>query len=94
MYEALEKWKKRVKKLRLVPNKKIMFLKVVFHSAGIGCIGGALLFEVTVLYDIATQGYCIAVESNTVILLFEFLMAGFGIIYLIFLVSKLKIERR
>lgn len=94
MYKALEKWKKRLRKFRRVPNKKIMFLKVIFHSAGIGCIGGALLFEATVLYDIATQGYCIMVESNSVILLFELFMAGFGIIYFIFLASKLKIERR
>jgi hypothetical protein len=66
-------------------------LRLVFHSLGLSCLGGAVFLQVLVFKDIATQGYFMGVEKNQAILLFEVGLTIFSAIYLLHLyVTKIR----
>jgi len=66
-------------------------LRLVFHSLGLSCLGGAVFLQILVFKDIATQGYFIGVERNPAILFFEVGLTVFSVIYLLHLfVTKIR----
>lgn len=71
-------------KLR-VNGRFIGRLRLVFHSLGLSCLGGAVFLQILVFKDIATQGYFIGVERNPAILFFEVGLTAFSAIYLLYL---------
>jgi len=60
-------------------------LRLLFHSLGLSCLGGAVFLQVLVFKDIATQGYFLGIETNPVILQLEIGLTVFALIYLIYL---------
>ena len=76
-------------KLKL--NGHLARLRLVFHSLGLSCLGGAVLLQILVFKDIVQQGYFMGIEKNPVILQFEVALTVFALIYLIHLyVSKIR----
>ena len=55
--------------------------RVLFHVAGLSCIGGAIFLQLLVFTDILTNGYFMAVEQNFGILSFEILLTVFSAVY-------------
>jgi len=39
-------------------------IRILFHSLGLSCVGGALFLEILVFSDILQHGYFMAVEKN------------------------------
>jgi len=76
-------------KLKL--NGHLGRLRLVFHSLGLSCLGGAVFLQILVFKDIVQQGYFMGIERNPVILQFEVALTVFALIYLIHLyVSKIR----
>jgi len=76
-------------KLRL--NGHFERLRLVFHSLGLSCLGGAVFLQILVFKDIVQQGYFVGIERNPIILQFEVALTVFAAIYLIHLyISKIK----
>ena len=76
-------------KLKL--NGHLTRLRLVFHSLGLSCLGGAVFLQVLVFKDIVQQGYFVGIEQNPVILQFEVALTVFAAIYLIHLyISKIR----
>jgi len=74
-----------------INGRFLMRLRLVFHSLGLSCLGGAVFLQVLVFKDIATQGYFMGVERNPAILLFEVGLTVFGAVYLLHLyVTKIR----
>lgn len=66
-------------------------LRMVFHSLGLSCLGGAVFLQILVFKDILQQGYFLGVEKNPVILESEIALTVFAVVYLIHLyVSKIR----
>jgi hypothetical protein len=75
-------------KLRI--NGYLDRLRLVFHSLGLSCLGGAVFLQILVFKDILQQGYFMGIERNPVILELEVALTVFATIYLIHLyVSKI-----
>ena len=64
-------------------------IRVLFHTLGLSCIGGAIFLQVLVFTGIAQQGYFTAVEQNTAILSFEVVLTVFAIIYFVYIYQRL-----
>lgn len=76
-------------KLKL--NGHLDRLRLVFHSLGLSCLGGAVFLQILVFKDIVQQGYFMGIEKNPVILQFEVALTVFALIYLVHLyVSKIR----
>jgi len=76
-------------KLKL--NGHLTRLRLVFHSLGLSCLGGAVFLQILVFKDIVQQGYFVGIEQNPVILQFEVALTVFAAIYLIHLyISKIR----
>jgi hypothetical protein len=76
-------------KLRI--NGYLERLRLVFHSLGLSCLGGAVFLQILVFKDILQQGYFMGIERNPVILELEVALTVFATIYLIHLyVSKIR----
>lgn len=63
-------------------------LRLVLHSLGLSCIGGAIFLQILVFANISTQGYFRAVENNPTILGLEIALTGFSAIYFIYLYQR------
>lgn len=66
-------------------NGRLGRLRLVFHSLGLSCLGGAVFLQILVFKDIMQQGYFLGVEKNPVILQFEVALTIFAVIYLLHL---------
>jgi len=76
-------------KLRI--NGHLERLRLVFHSLGLSCLGGAVFLQILVFKDILQQGYFMGIEKNPLILELEIALTIFAAIYLIHLyVSKIR----
>jgi len=76
-------------KLKL--NGHLSRLRLVFHSLGLSCLGGAVFLQILVFKDIVQQGYFVGIEQNPVILQFEVALTVFAAIYLVHLyISKIR----
>ncbi len=76
-------------KLRI--NVYLERLRLVFHSLGLSCLGGAVFLQILVFKDIVQQGYFMGIERNPVILELEVVLTVFATIYLVHLyVSKIR----
>ena len=64
-------------------------MRVLFHTLGLSCMGGAIFLQVLVFTGIAQQGYFTAVEQNSAILSFEVVLTAFAIIYFIYIYQRL-----
>ena len=64
-------------------------IRMVFHTLGLSCLGGAIFLQVLVFAGIAQQGYFTAVEQNPAILSFEVALTAFAIIYFIYIYQRL-----
>ncbi|NWF87730.1 hypothetical protein HXY32_08000 [Candidatus Bathyarchaeota archaeon] len=63
-------------------------IRVLLHSLGLSCIGGAIFLQILVFADIFQNGYFMAVEQNPAILLFEILLTAFAFIYFIYMYQR------
>ena len=64
-------------------------VRVVFHSLGLSCLGGAIFLQSLVFADILQHGYFMAVEQNPAILTFEIMLTAFALIYFIYIYQRL-----
>jgi len=64
-------------------------MRVVFHTLGLSCLGGALFLQALVFSGIVQQGYFTAVEQNAAILSFEVALTVFAIIYFVYIYQRL-----
>ena len=63
--------------------------RVLFHTLGLSCVGGAIFLQVLVFSGIVGQGYFVAVEKNGVILGFEVVLTVFAIVYFVYIYQRL-----
>lgn len=56
-------------------------IRVLFHSLGLSCLGGAIFLQILVFTDILQHGYFMAVEHNPAVLTFEIALTAFALIY-------------
>lgn len=69
-------------------NLTISKLRVVFHSIGLSCIGGAICLQVLVFGAILQQGYFRAIETNPAILYSEIALTGFSAVYFLYVYQR------
>ena len=60
-------------------------MRLLFHSLGLSCLGGAIFLQMLVFTDILQRGYFMAVENNPAILTFEIVLTVFALIYFIYI---------
>ena len=63
-------------------------VRVLLHSLGLSCIGGAIFLQILVFTDIAQHGYFMAVEHNPAVLTFEIILTAFALIYFIYVYQR------
>jgi hypothetical protein len=63
-------------------------IRVLFHTLGLSCLGGAIFLQVLVFADILQHGYFMAVENNPAILLFEVVLTAFAFVYFIYIYQR------
>jgi hypothetical protein len=63
-------------------------MRIVFHSLGLSCVGGALFLEILVFTDILQHGYFMAVEKNPAILGFEICLTAFSLLYFVYMYQR------
>ena len=63
-------------------------IRVLFHSLGLSCLGGAIFLQILVFTDILQHGYFTAVENNSTILTFEIVLTVFALIYFIYIYQR------
>ena len=69
-------------------------LRLLFHSLGLSCLGGAVFLQILVFKDIVQQGYFFGVEHNPFIRQFELGLTIFALVYLVYLyVSMIRSTR-
>ena len=64
-------------------------MRVIFHTLGLSCVGGAIFLQVLVFSGIVQQGYFMAIEQNMAILSFEVVLTVFAIIYFVYIYERL-----
>lgn len=63
-------------------------MRVLFHTLGLSCLGGAIFLQILVFTDIFQHGYFMAVENNPAILIFEIVLTFFALIYFIYIYQR------
>jgi len=63
-------------------------IRLLLHSLGLSCLGGAIFLQILVFTDILQHGYFMAVENNSAILTFEIGLTGFALIYFIYMYQR------
>ena len=58
---------------------------VLFHSVGLGSIGGAIFLQILTFHQILKTGYFMAIEPNFVILAAELFVSIFAVAYFVYL---------
>jgi hypothetical protein len=64
-------------------------IRVLFHTLGLSCLGGAIFLQILVFTDILQNGYFMAVENNPLILTLEIALTAFALIYFIYMYQHL-----
>ena len=64
-------------------------IRVLFHTLGLSCVGGAIFLQALVFSGIVQQGYFMAIEKNTLILGFEVVLTVFATFYFVYIYQKL-----
>ena len=64
-------------------------MRLVFHSLGLSCLGGAIFLQILVFADIVSHGYFMAVEQNSTILSLEVFLTGFASVYFVYVYQRL-----
>jgi len=70
------------------PNRK---KRLLVHSFGLSCLGGAIFLQILVFVDIVRRGYFIAVERNPVILTVEVGLTICALVYFVYLYQRFMI---
>jgi len=60
-------------------------IRMLFHTLGLSCLGGAIFLQILVFTDILQRGYFMAVENNVAILVFEIALTAFAFIYFVYI---------
>jgi hypothetical protein len=63
-------------------------IRLLLHSLGLSCLGGAIFLQILVFTDILQHGYFMAVENNPAILTFEIGLTAFALIYFIYMYQR------
>jgi len=63
-------------------------MRVLFHTLGLSCLGGAIFLQILVFTDILQHGYFMAVENNPAILMSEILLTVFALIYFVYMYQR------
>ena len=63
-------------------------IRLLLHSLGLSCLGGAIFLQVLVFTDILKNGYFMAVENNPAILTFEIILTAFALVYFIYMYQR------
>jgi len=63
-------------------------IRVLFHTLGLSCVGGAIFLQILVFADILRNGYFMAVENNLAILIFEINLTAFALIYFLYIYQR------
>jgi hypothetical protein len=63
-------------------------IRLLLHSLGLSCLGGAIFLQVLVFTDILQHGYFMAVENNPAILTFEIGLTALALIYFIYMYQR------
>jgi hypothetical protein len=63
-------------------------IRVLFHTLGLSCVGGAIFLQILVFADILQHGYFRAIESNPAILTLEIVLTAFASIYFIYIYQR------
>jgi len=72
-------------------SDRLTHMRLIFHSIGLSCLGGAVFLQILVFKDIVQQGYFVGIEKNPVVLQLEVALTVFAVVYLIHLyVSKIR----
>lgn len=64
-------------------------VRVVFHSLGLSCLGGAIFLQILVFSDILQYGYFRAVETNLGILVAELVISAVALVYFLYIYRRL-----
>jgi hypothetical protein len=64
-------------------------IRVLFHSLGLSCVGGAIFLQILVFTDILQRGYFMAVEKNPTTLMLEIGLTAFALFYFLYVYQKL-----
>jgi len=64
-------------------------IRVLFHTLGLSCLGGAIFLQILVFTDILQNGYFMAVENNPIILTLEVALTAFALIYFVYMYQRL-----
>jgi hypothetical protein len=60
-------------------------IRLLLHSLGLSCLGGAIFLQILVFTDILQNGYFMAVENNPAVLTFEIALTAFALIYFVYI---------
>lgn len=72
-------------------SDRLAHMRLVFHTIGLSCLGGAVFLQILVFKDIVQQGYFMGIERNPIILQLEVALTVFAVVYLIHLyISKIR----
>jgi hypothetical protein len=63
-------------------------IRVLLHTLGLSCIGGAIFLQILVFSDILQHGYFRAMENNPAILTFEIGLTAFALIYFVYIYQR------
>jgi hypothetical protein len=63
-------------------------IRMLFHTLGLSCLGGAIFLQILVFTDILQHGYFMAVEKNPVILSLEIGLTLFASVYFVFVYQR------
>ncbi|MGD6852821.1 MAG: hypothetical protein ACQCN6_12250 [Candidatus Bathyarchaeia archaeon] len=72
----------------MMSNTAINRLRLVFHSVGLSCLGGAIFIQVLVFTNILQQGYFRAIENNSTILSLELCLTAFTVVYFLYFYQR------
>ncbi len=63
-------------------------LRILIHTLGLSCLGGAMILQTLVFTDIAQQGSFTGVEKNPWILSLELALTVFALAYFIYIYQR------
>jgi hypothetical protein len=69
-------------------NLMLSKIRLVFHSIGLSCLGGAICLQIIVFVTILQQGYFRAIETNASILYAEIALTGFTAAYFLYVYQR------
>jgi len=70
-------------------HEALKLKQIIFHALGISTTLAAFIIELLMFFDISTQGYFHATESNPLILAFEIFLALFGLAYFLTIIKRM-----